>query len=79
VLTLYAALFAITAVAEAALISPSALERQLAHPVDIGDYLKLAFLTASLATIGGALGSLIESDLAVRNAAYRNSDDEGGD
>jgi hypothetical protein len=75
VLTLYGALFAITALAEAALISPDAFERGVGHPVDAGDYARLAFLTASLATIGGALGSMIESDLTVRDAAYRNTEE----
>jgi hypothetical protein len=35
-----------------------------------GDYLKLAWLVSSLATIGGALGAAVENESAVREAAY---------
>jgi hypothetical protein len=75
VLTLYAALFALTAAAAAELIPPSLLRQRLGHAVDVGDYLQLVWFVASLATIGGALGSLVESDVDVREAAYRPVDD----
>jgi hypothetical protein len=32
---------------------------------------------SSLATIGGALGSVVESNLTVREAAYRYHSDDG--
>jgi hypothetical protein len=57
--------------AAASLIPLGVFESKLGHSVNFGDYLKLAWLVSSLATIGGALGSVIESDLAVREAAYR--------
>jgi hypothetical protein len=77
VLALSGALFAINAAAGGALIRPGVLEQQLGHGVDLGDYLRLAWLVGSLATIGGALGSFVESDFAVREATYRYQPDEG--
>jgi hypothetical protein len=61
-------------VCAAALIPPHVLEQNVGHAVGVGHYLRLAWFVASLATIGGALGSLAESDLSVRNATYRSRD-----
>jgi len=47
------------------------LKGTLGHPVDFGDYARLAWFVSSLATVGGALGAGLESDIAVREAAYR--------
>ncbi|MGR7025599.1 hypothetical protein [Geodermatophilus sp. URMC 62] len=70
VLTLYATLFAL-ALAGALLLVPSGLFAEgLGHAASLGDYLELAWLTSSLATVGGALGAGLESDEAVREAAY---------
>jgi len=76
VATLYLALLLGLLAAGAALIPPDAFKSQIGHGVDAVQYVKLAWLGASLATIGGALGSVVESDLAVREAAYRNRADE---
>jgi hypothetical protein len=70
VLTLFLALFAINVVAAELLISSRVLSRELGHPVGIGDYVALAWLVSSLATLGGALGAALENDRAVREAAY---------
>jgi hypothetical protein len=45
------------------------------HAVGVDGYLRLAWLVASLATVGGALGSLVESDDAVREATYASHAD----
>jgi hypothetical protein len=52
------------------LINPSLLSEQIGHASGLGDYLRLALLAGALATIGGALGAALESDAAVREAAY---------
>ncbi|WP_448642714.1 hypothetical protein [Geodermatophilus sp. URMC 63] len=76
VLTLYATLFAL-ALAGALLLVPSGLFAEgLGHAASLGDYLELAWLTSSLATVGGALGAGLESDEAVREAAYTHRPDQ---
>jgi uncharacterized membrane protein len=67
---LYAVLFVISLLSAAVLIPPSSFEEVVRHAVGVDDYLRLAWLVASIATVGGALGSLIDSDKAVRNAVY---------
>ncbi len=68
---LYLALFLLLALASAVIIPPAALEDQLSAAPSVGEYARLAWFAASVATVGGALGSLVESDQAVRDAAYR--------
>jgi hypothetical protein len=75
VLTLYAGLFALSLAGELVLIPPSLFESTVRHDVGAVDYVRLACMIAALATLGGALGSLLESDDAVRDAAYRTHDD----
>jgi uncharacterized membrane protein len=70
VVTLYLALFAINVASAAVVVSPEVLGRQLGHTAGVADYLALAWLVASLATLGGALGASLEHDRAVRQAAY---------
>ena len=40
------------------------------------EYLRLPWLVSSLATLGGALGSAVETERAVRAAAYGYREDE---
>lgn len=51
-------------------LPPQMLEQNLGHPVGAADYLRLAWLVAAVATLGGALGSGLEDDDVVREAAY---------
>lgn len=46
------------------------LQSTLRHPVSPGTYLILAWMTTSLATVAGALGSGLEDEETVREAAY---------
>jgi hypothetical protein len=68
--SLYAALFAVTIGAAAVVIDAGVLGKALGHDAGLGDYAVLAWMASSLATIGGGLGAGVESDEAVREAAY---------
>jgi hypothetical protein len=70
VLCLYATLFVLLLASSLLLVHSSVLEQNLMHPVGIGAYLSLTWFSASLATVGGALGSGLESDIDIREAAY---------
>jgi uncharacterized membrane protein len=76
VLSLYVALFVILALAAGVFVPPDLLGKNLRHAAGAGDYLRLAWCAASVAMVGGALGSLVVSDDAVREAAYRAPSDE---
>src|SRR3954465_15201837 len=75
VLTLYASLLVLSAVGGAALIPPGVYHGNVGNAPALADYLKLGWLAATIATLAGALGSLIESDESVREAAYRHHAD----
>jgi hypothetical protein len=80
VLTMFAALLVVTTLCDTAVLLGPVLERQLGHPPDFGDYVRIAWLLSTLATIGGAMGAALETDVAVREAAYgyRAADDSDG-
>ena len=68
--SLYAALFALTIGAAGVVIDAGVLGEALGHDAGVGDYAALAWMASSLATIAGGLGAGLESDEAVREAAY---------
>jgi hypothetical protein len=70
VLSLYGALFLLALAGGLLLVVPTLFAAGLGHAVHLPDYLELAWLTSSLGTVGGALGAGLESDEAVREAAY---------
>jgi hypothetical protein len=74
----YLVLFAGTVLAGALLIDTSVLEQTLQRPVDPTDYLTLAWIISSLATVGGAIGSGLEDEDTVRAAAYGYHPEPGG-
>jgi hypothetical protein len=78
VATQYLALLVICVAGSAVLIAPPVLAAELRHAVGLADYARLAWLVSSLATIGGALGAAVESDTAVREAAYGYRVPRGG-
>ena len=83
VASLYAALFALTLAAAGLVIAGGVLGGVLGHPVGPADYLTLTWMTASLATLGGTLGSGLETSGDVRDATYsyhrerRGADEDG--
>jgi uncharacterized membrane protein len=78
-ITCYVVLFALAVLAALALIPSQFLASQIHQSVDLADYLHLGWFAATLATIAGALGSLTESDLSVREAAYGYHPDAAAD
>jgi uncharacterized membrane protein len=75
IVSLYLAVFAVSLAAAALLIDQSLFAQQTNQGADVGDYLRLAWLASSLATVGGAVGGALESDTAVREAAYAHRDE----
>jgi len=70
VTVLYAALYLLALVAAFWFVVPKIFREAVGHPVSLRDYFELAWLTCSLAMVGGALGAALEPDDAVREAAY---------
>jgi hypothetical protein len=70
VTVLYAALYALALLAAFWFVVPQIWHDQVGHSASLRDYFELAWLISSLAMIGGALGAALESDEAVREAAY---------
>ncbi|MFC4063585.1 hypothetical protein, partial [Actinoplanes subglobosus] len=71
----YVVLFLGTLLAAALLIDTSVLEQSLQRPAHATDYLTLAWIISSLATVGGAIGSGLEDEETVRAAAYGHHPD----
>lgn len=70
VMTLFAALFVISVLGALVLVDADVYAALTGHALGFPEYLRVALVTASLATVGGALGAGLESDDAVRGAAY---------
>jgi hypothetical protein len=70
VLTMSAAVYVLTLLGSLFFLEPSVLGSSLGRPPTLGDHLVLAWLATGLATIAGALGSGLDSEDAVRRAAY---------
>lgn len=76
VATLYFALFLVTAAAAALLLPASLLGETLGHDASVAEYLRLAWLISSLATVSGGLGGGLESDASVREATFASDSDD---
>jgi hypothetical protein len=69
-IVLYGTLFVLALAGALLLLPESLLASQAGGDAQFSDYLRLAWLLGSLATLGGALGAGLESSDAVREAAY---------
>jgi hypothetical protein len=72
----YAALYVINLLWALFIVNGQAFRRLVGHPISGAHYLTLSWLVASAATVGGALGSGLESDEAVRAAAFGKREQE---
>ena len=71
--SLYAALFVLVLAGAVLVITAPVLADALGRDTSARDYVTLAWFAASFATVAGALGTVLESDTAVREAAYAGS------
>ena len=70
VAVLYGALYLLALLAAFWFVVPKVFREAVGHSVSLRDYFELAWMSCSLAMIGGALGAALEPDDAVRDAAY---------
>lgn len=72
----YLALFIVNLLWALFVLDPRVMGGYLNSTVDHGDLFVLAWFIASAATVGGALGTGVESDEAIRAAAYSKREEE---
>ncbi|MGW6281330.1 hypothetical protein [Kribbella sp. NPDC055071] len=70
VLICYTALYLVNLAWAYFIVDPDVMGGYLKNPISHGDLFVLAWFVASAATVGGGLGSGLESDEAIRAAAY---------
>ncbi|WP_030765204.1 hypothetical protein [Streptomyces albidoflavus] len=76
VIVCYAGLMVINLVWALFILNDQVFASFTQHPLQATDYWTLTWFVASVATVGGALGSSLESDQAVRAAAYSKREQE---
>jgi hypothetical protein len=75
----YLALYVVNLVWALFVLDPAVMGGYLRMSLGYGDLFTLAWFVASAATVGGALGSGLESDEAIRAAAYSKREEERRD
>jgi hypothetical protein len=70
------ALYVVNVIWALFVLDPSVMGGYLQASLDYGDLFVLAWFVASAATVGGGLGSGLESDEAIRAAAYSKREEE---
>ncbi|WGL50620.1 hypothetical protein P5P86_11660 [Nocardioides sp. BP30] len=76
VIICYLALYLLNLVWALFVLDPAVMGGYLHMSVDYGDLFMLTWFVASAATVGGALGSGLESDEAIRAAAYSKREED---
>jgi hypothetical protein len=76
VLICYLALFVVNLIWALFILDPAVMGSYLQTGLGYGDLVVLAWFVASAATVGGGLGSGLESDDAIRAAAYSKREEE---
>ena len=76
VLICYAALYVVNLIWALFVLDPSVMGGYLNEPLGYSDLLVLAWFVASAATLGGALGSGLESNEDIRRAVYSKREEE---
>ncbi|MFE5589120.1 hypothetical protein [Streptomyces sp. NPDC056549] len=76
VLVCYVGLLLINVVWALFILNDQVFTSMTREPLDVTDYWTLSWFVASTATVGGALGSGLESDEAIRAAAYSKREQE---
>jgi len=72
----YLALYVLNLAWALFVLDPAVMSGYLKRSLGYGDLLVLAWFVASLATVGGALGSGLDSDDAIRAAAYSKREED---
>ncbi len=72
----YLALYAVNLAWAVFVLDPDVMGDTLGSTLSYGDLFVLAWFVASAATIGGALGTGLESDDAIRAAAYSKREED---
>jgi hypothetical protein len=79
VLICYLALYAVNLAWACFVLDPDVMGSYVKTPLGYGDLLVLAWFVASAATVGGGLGSGLESDEAIRAATYSKREQDRRD
>ena len=76
VVALYVILLVLTVIVSFLLLPTDQIARQLNHPAHAATLLAIAWLVASIATVGGALGAGLEKSSRIREVAYTYRPDD---
>ncbi|WP_411734468.1 hypothetical protein [Paeniglutamicibacter sp.] len=76
ILLMYLVLFAVILAGALIIIDAQFLALELGHGVGFGEYVNLSWLSASLGTLAGALGSSLDNEESVRKATFSSREYE---